>query len=256
MIGALANTPDLHAAARDAMREALARMDAGRPVLVVSHFDADGLAAAAVLVRALAAAGRRVEPLVLGKGETPWDAAVTERLRERAPGGVILADLGTRADPVLPGCATLVIDHHVPTGTPEGAITLSGNGLSPEPTTALLAWWAAGALGDVGDLLWLAAIGLIGDMEEGRAFPELMQAQARWGKTALREAVVLVNAPGARPPPTPGRRCVCCCGRTGPRRSPRAPTRTPWRCTPPAPRCARRWRRPNASPRRCAATWR
>ncbi|NJC34578.1 single-stranded-DNA-specific exonuclease [Sphingomonas jejuensis] len=204
MIGALAHATDLRTAARETMTDALDRMDQGRPVVVLSHFDADGLGAAAILVRALGAAGRTVVALVTGKGETPWDDAVRARLQAHDPGGLILADLGTRAEPVLPGCPTIVIDHHVPTGAPEGAITLSGNGLDPEPTTALLAWWAAGALGQQDDLLWLAAIGLIGDMAEDRGFPELAAAQARWGKTALRDATSLVNAPRRTAAADPG----------------------------------------------------
>lgn len=177
------------------MTDALAGFRARGPVVILSHFDADGLAAAAILVRSLRAAGRAAEPLVIGKGESPWDAAVGHRLADRSPAGLVVADLGTRPEPILAGCPTLVIDHHVPTGAPVDAITISGNGLDPEPTTALLAWWAAGALGDQADLLWLAAIGLIGDMAEDRGFPEIAEAQARWGKTALRDATALVNAP-------------------------------------------------------------
>ncbi|MCJ2061734.1 phosphoesterase [Methylobacterium sp. J-088] len=177
------------------MTMALATFKPGRPVLVVSHFDADGLTAAAILIRALRQAGRDAVSVVVGKGESPWDPEVADRLAEDNPGGLIVADLGTRADPVLPGCPTLVIDHHVPTGEPRDAVTISGNGLDPEPTTALLAWWAAGAIGDQADLLWLAAVGLIGDMAEGLDVPEIAEAQARWGKTALRDATSLVNAP-------------------------------------------------------------
>ena len=88
-----------------------------------------------------------------------------------------------------------MIDHHVPTGEPQGAITISGHGLTPEPTTAMLAWWAVGALADQADLLWLAAVGLIGDMADEAGFPELAEAQQRWGKTALRDAASLINAP-------------------------------------------------------------
>ncbi len=89
----------------------------------------------------------------------------------------------------------MIVDHHVPTGQPEDATVISGNGLAPEPTSALLAWWCAAALGPADDLLWLAALGLIGDMADEAAFPEIATAQARWGKTALRQAVSLVNAP-------------------------------------------------------------
>ncbi|HVF95053.1 MAG TPA: phosphoesterase [Sphingomonas sp.] len=195
MLGRLASTTDLRGAAGDALGDALRGFDRQRPVIVLCHFDADGLASAAILARALHATGWAAETLVIGKGETPWDATVATRLAACRPGGLILADLGTRAEPVLAGCPTLVIDHHVPTGEPRDAITISGNGLDPEPTTALLAWWAASALGDQRDLLWLAALGVIGDMAEGRNFPELAEAEQRWGKTALRDAVALVNAP-------------------------------------------------------------
>ena len=193
MIGVLANVPDPRAAARDAFARALAGFDRERSVLVLSHFDADGLAAAAILVRALRAAGWQAEPVTTGKGETPWDDSVRDALAARAPGGLIVTDLGTRAAPVLRGCPTVVIDHHLPTGEPEGATTISGNGLEPEPTSALLAWWACAALGPHDDLLWLAALGLIGDMAP--PFPELATAEARWGKTALKDATSLVNAP-------------------------------------------------------------
>ena len=164
-------------------------------IVVLSHFDADGLAASAVLVRALRRADWIAEPLVIGKTGSPWEVDTRDRIVALDPAGLIVADLGTRPEPILPGCPTLVIDHHVPTGEPQAAITISGNGLDPEPTTALLAWWAAGALGDQSDLLWLAAIGLIGDMADGLGFPELDRAQARWGKTALRDATSLINAP-------------------------------------------------------------
>jgi single-stranded-DNA-specific exonuclease len=195
MIGRLSNVDDVRAAARTAMLDALESFQSDGPIIVLSHFDADGLGASAVLVRALDRSGRRVEPMVVGKTETPWDGEVRDRIRARDPAGLVLADLGTRPEPVLPGCPTLIVDHHQPTGTPKRAITLSGNGVDPEPTSALLAWWAAGALGDQDDLLWLAAIGLIGDMADERGFPELAQAQARWGKTALRDATSLINAP-------------------------------------------------------------
>jgi single-stranded DNA-specific DHH superfamily exonuclease len=177
------------------MTDALASFDQRDPIVVLSHFDADGLGAAAILTRALRQAGWAAQPMVIGKTGSPWEADTRERLAALDPAGLIVTDLGTRAEPVLPGCPTLVIDHHVPTGEPQGAVTISGNGLDPEPTSALLAWWAAGALGDQTDLLWLAAVGLIGDMADEHAFPELAEAQTRWGKTALRDATSLINAP-------------------------------------------------------------
>jgi single-stranded-DNA-specific exonuclease len=120
---------------------------------------------------------------------------MASELRAQDIGGLIVADLGTRAEPLLPGTATVLLDHHVPTGILQAALLVSGHGLHPTPTTSLLAWWCAGAVAEVDDLLWLAALGIIGDMEEASGFPELAAARERWGITALRNAVSLLNAP-------------------------------------------------------------
>ena len=120
------------------MADAVSEFRGNGPVVVVGHFDADGLSATAILVRALQAAGKNAEALIVGKLETPWDCEVGQRIASRHPAGIVLADLGTRQDAVLPGCPTLVIDHHVPTGEPAGAITISGNGINTETTLAPL----------------------------------------------------------------------------------------------------------------------
>jgi single-stranded-DNA-specific exonuclease len=195
MISVLQDAADPRAAARDAFGAAVARFDTARPVLVLGHFDADGLAAAAILARALARSGRSAEIRLVGRGENPWSADMRAEMAERRPGGLIVTDLGVREGEIAPGVPTVLIDHHVPTGVPGEAVVVSGNGCVPEPTSALLAFWCVRALGEADDLLWLAALGLIGDMAEGAGFPEMEAAQARYGKTALRNAVSLINAP-------------------------------------------------------------
>lgn len=177
-----------------AFRAALDRFDPNRRPLILGHFDADGLAAVAILSQALDRAGRLADIRVTGKGENPWSPDLRRELEERRPGGLIATDLGVWEGDILPGTPTVLIDHHVPTGAPGEAIVISGNGWMPEPSSSLLAYWCAEALGRSDDLLWLAALGLIGDMAVGD-FPELAEAQTRHGKTALRDAVSLVNAP-------------------------------------------------------------
>ncbi|MFC7694981.1 hypothetical protein ACFQY5_40910, partial [Paeniroseomonas aquatica] len=103
---------------------------------------------------------------MLGRGENVWSPEMASELGTQEIGGLIVADLGTRAEPPLPGMATILLDHHVPTGILQAALLVSGHGLHPTPTTSLLAWWCAGAVAEVDDLLWLAALGIIGDMEE------------------------------------------------------------------------------------------
>jgi single-stranded-DNA-specific exonuclease len=187
--------PDLRSAAGAIFRSAVERFDPERPPLVLGHSDADGLSALAIFVQALDRAGRPADIRLVGKGENPWDAALRAELAERRPGGLIVTDLGVREGELAPGVPTVIVDHHVPTGAPGEAVVISGNGHEPEPTSALLAYWCAQGLGEADDLLWLAALGLIGDMAEGAGFPEMEEAQRRYGKTALRDAVSLINAP-------------------------------------------------------------
>jgi single-stranded-DNA-specific exonuclease len=103
----------------------------------------------------------------------------------------------------LPGVPTVIVDHHVPIGLPDPATAtvISGYGLTPTPSSSLLAFQCARALvGDeTGEWAWLAVIGLIGDFGEKRAvadFPDVMAlVRRRHAGKALREAAALVNAP-------------------------------------------------------------
>ncbi len=191
----LSKSSDPRPIVHEAFRSALDRFDADRPTLILGHFDADGLSAVAIFKRALDRAGRASDIRLVGKGENPWSPAIRAELDERRPGGLIVTDLGVRDGEIAPGIPTVLVDHHVPTGTPGDAVVISGNGLKPEPTSALLAYWCAQALGDAEDLVWLAGLGLIGDIAEDAGFPEMAQAQQRLCKTALRNAVSMINAP-------------------------------------------------------------
>jgi single-stranded-DNA-specific exonuclease len=167
----------------------------GPEILVVCHNDADGLSAGAVLIRALERAERPAAVRIIGKGENAYSAAFRTELGARPLDGLIVADLGVSAALPRAGVPTILIDHHVPTGLPEDATVISGIKDDPIPTSSLLAYRCATALGAADDLLWLAAIGIIGDMAEKSGFPEMAEARQRYGVTALRDAAALVNAP-------------------------------------------------------------
>jgi single-stranded-DNA-specific exonuclease len=79
-------------------------------------------------------------------------------------GGLIVTDLGVREGVILEGVETVVIDHHVPTGVPGSATVISGSEMEPIPTSSLLAYWCTSAIAEVDDLLWIAALGIIGDI--------------------------------------------------------------------------------------------
>ena len=174
---------------------ALATFGEGKPILILTHNDADGLSSGAIFARAFDRIGRAWRIRILGRGENPWSAALHAELAPLDVSGLIVADLGLREGAVKAGTPTIVIDHHVPTGGAGDATVISGFGEDPIPTTSLLAWRCAGALGPTDDLLWLAAVGLIGDLGEKAPFDELAAAKKLHTAAALRETTSLVNAP-------------------------------------------------------------
>lgn len=173
-----------------------------KPVLVMGHNDADGLSATAIFTRALRAAGWHAETRTLGRGENPWSPEIAAELAAARAGSLIVTDLGLRAQKLgPPGLPVAIVDHHVPQGF-EGAAApaanttvITGYGLDPIPTSSLLAWRCVAALGAGSEnLLWLAALGVIGDMAD-KDFPLVMAEAKPFGITALRDAASLVNAP-------------------------------------------------------------
>jgi single-stranded-DNA-specific exonuclease len=172
---------------------AIQEFDRTKPVWVLGHNDADGLSAIALFARAFGAAGWAVRTRIVGRGESPWSDPMRTELADKPAGGVVITDLGVRDALPKPGVPTLVVDHHIPGAPPAGATVISGHGQNPIPTSSLLAFWCAGTLVEADPWLWLAAVGLVGDMADKAGFPE-MEAARRFGVTALRDVAALVNA--------------------------------------------------------------
>ncbi len=132
---------------------------------------------------------------LVGRFESAWYSNMAAQIQALEPGLVIVADLGIRPEPVLPARPTVLIDHHVPQGLPESATVISGYGQDPTPSSSLLAFWCSGTVAAADDLLWIAALGLIGDYGEKAPFAELAEARVRYKAKVLREATSLINAP-------------------------------------------------------------
>jgi len=183
------------AAAIVAFERFLADRDPAAPLTILCHSDADGLASGAVLRRGLERRGHaRIATLVTGRGENAWDATVRERLIATSPAALIVADLGSRAAPLLPGVPTLLIDHHRPEGTPAGATLISAYGWEVIPNTSLLAFWLVAAGVPADDLLWIAAVGTLSDLGDDAPFTIVPVAKRAYTAKWLREATALVNA--------------------------------------------------------------
>ena len=172
---------------------------------ILTDSDADGLPAAAILLRALTLAGyTSVTAEVRLKTESAWSASALDRLHARAPEALLILDLGARPEPLLPGVPTLLLDHHKPLGTPPGATLITAyretgpdDNAKEIPTTGLMAFRCAEALVPTlaESLLWLAAISLLSDLGDKAPFPELAAAKKLFGGGALRDLTSLLNAP-------------------------------------------------------------
>ena len=184
----------------------LARIpDRNAHIHILTDSDADGLPAATILRLALQQAGyANTTAEVRLKFESPWSPSVMERLRRTSPDALIIADLGSRSDPILPDLPTLLLDHHRPLGTPPGATLITAyREVAPHesareiPTTGLMAYRCAEAIlaPQHSKYLWLAAISLLSDLGDKAPFPELALARKLYGSGALRDLTSLLNAP-------------------------------------------------------------
>ncbi|PAP75346.1 DHH family phosphoesterase [Rubrivirga marina] len=178
--------------------------EAGR-VVVLCHFDADGLAAGALFGRGLLRLGETLGEVVVvpsGRDESAFSDGARERLAALAPDALLVTDLGVNARGTLEesGVPVLYVDHHRPSGAPEGAFVVSGYEWEPIPCSAWLAYDLLAGEAEVDDLDWIAAVGVISDLGEKAPWPRLPAVKKARTAKWLKETVALVNA--ARRAPT------------------------------------------------------
>jgi hypothetical protein len=100
--------------ARRRFRSFLHSVPQSAQVVVFCHFDADGLAAGALLGRDLPRLGfSNVDIVSSLRGESAFSDAARERLRARRPDALVVTDLGVHRDGVLPDVPTAYVDHHI-----------------------------------------------------------------------------------------------------------------------------------------------
>lgn len=164
----------------------------GRAV-VASHNDVDGLSAAIIMMRALAAAGATVRVLPGRRGEHVHQDAMRMRIAACRPDSLVVVDMGTRPGPIVPGLPTLVVDHHSESGgVPDGVLLVNGYDREPVATASVLAYVICRELPGNESSAWLAALGAFADLGTAAPFSSRIGFQARgtaWGK-----AISLLNA--------------------------------------------------------------
>lgn len=181
--------------AADLFREFLDRLDRAARTVVFHDADADGVTAGVVLQRALERTGfTDVDRLPPTRERDAWAPSNRALLAARAPRALFVLDLGSRAEPLVDGVPTCLIDHHRPDGTPPGATLISAYEWDPIPNTSLIVYDLAGSVVDVTDLDWIAAVGALSDLGEKAPFPLLREVKARYAMSDLKEVTTLVNA--------------------------------------------------------------
>lgn len=184
--------PDLLAA-----RAFLEALTPDRHLVIYADFDADGLAAAAVLCRGLEARGLPSPTVHCKQRHAPaWSDAARAAVAALAPDVLVLTDLGVQAEDFLPGVPTLYLDHHVPSGRPgPPSVVCVADTWDPVPCSAWLAydlvrpWLDADA-----PALWVAGVGVLSDLGDKAPWPYMAELRSRYRITHVREAVTLCNA--------------------------------------------------------------
>ena len=189
-------------------RAFLEAVPAGGHVVVLCHFDADGLAAGALFGRGLPLLmpEARVSVVPSLRDESAFTDAARDRLRALAPDALVVTDLGVseagtlEADvgPLGGPIPVLYVDHHRPSGLPAGGLVVSGYDWEPVPCSAWLAYSLLEAVvpdvDEMRELDWIAAVGVISDLGDKAPWPPLADAKRRHTAKWLKEATVLTNA--------------------------------------------------------------
>jgi single-stranded DNA-specific DHH superfamily exonuclease len=179
----------------EAFRAFMEGLDRDAPTTVSCHSDADGVTAGAIMHQTLERLGfPRLAILVTGKGQNAYTPRTREQVAATHPATLFVLDLGCQEEPVVPGVPTLFVDHHRPLGVPPLGTLISSHTWEPIPNASLLAWWLCGAVADVDDLEWLAAMGTLSDLGDKAPFDIIPRAKKRYKAKWLREATTLVNA--------------------------------------------------------------
>lgn len=174
---------------------------AGHEVTIACDSDVDGLTSAIIAERGAAALGAKPTVLPVRRGEHVHHDSMRTRIAASGPTRLVVLDIGSRPEPIIPGLPTLLIDHHASQGHPPGAIVVSGADDSPVPTTSVLTFVVTGFVEGIERLAWLAALGAVADLGSADAFADVLHVKAS-GPT-WRKAVSLLNAARRAADPDP-----------------------------------------------------
>lgn len=171
----------------DAARAFLLRVH-GTLTVIACDSDVDGLGAAVIVERAVNALGGIPHVLPVRRGEHVHHPLMQRRIEALRPGHLVVLDMGSRPQVILPGLPTLVVDHHhAGAGLPPGAVVVNGYDRPPVAPTSVLAYVVCREIPAVERSAWLAALGAIADLGSAAAFRDVLGIRAggaRWSRAA------------------------------------------------------------------------
>ena len=180
------------AASIDAARAFLDRTAAHLTVIACDS-DVDGLAAAVIVERAVKALGGIPHVLPVRRGEHVHHPDMKRRVEALRPQHLVVVDMGSRPQPILPGLPTLIVDHHDGTaGFPPGVVVVNGYDREPVAPASVLVFVVCRTIPAVESSAWLAALGAVADLGSASAFRRLLGIRA--GGAEWRRAASLLNA--------------------------------------------------------------
>ena len=173
----------------------VARIPKDARLVCLHDTDADGLTAGVLWQRAMERLGYTNALRVLpGRERNAWNAENRAKVAAANPQFLFVLDLGSQAVPVISSVPTCFIDHHRPEGIPPGDTLITAYSWDPIPCTSLLIYQIAGALVDLSDLDWVAAIGALSDLGDNAPFPLIAEAKKKYTAKYLKEATTIINA--------------------------------------------------------------
>ena len=174
---------------------AFVRDGASTRQVIACDADADGMAAGVLVDTTLRRLGHTsIQRFLPDRSRNLWRPGMAEQLRRLNPERLFVLDLGIRAEPVLAGLPTCYIDHHALEGTPVEGLVISSYHSPQAVNTSALVWELCRPLVHLSDRDWIAAIGVIGDLQERHAGALLTEVKRKYGLRPIRDIVALVNA--------------------------------------------------------------
>ncbi len=157
--------------------ELLATVDKSKPVRVISHFDADGITACALVIKALHLKGFTYLATIV---KQLTHGILYDLSREKAE-TIIFCDLGSgeldKIQEILKGKMIFVIDHHRINGDYSGVVLLNPEEFeisgSKEISASGVAYFLYREITKKNRLAHLAIVGAMGDYQEHNGFSEL-----------------------------------------------------------------------------------